>query len=264
MNTPTFLSRAVPLLKAEGIKKLSEPLIAYAGLGGVGGLGFLSLVRAGIGKFRIADNGIFNIEDLNRQAAAFETTVGKPKVEVYRELARQINPNIEVEPYNEGITEDNVDEFLSGASIHVAASDCDDAIKFATAKSLRKYKIPMFGAAALGFGTLMTNFHPSLMSPEDFFSMVEAKSDPNEALPSYIYKHFPKIVSKSILKSIPKKFNPSISIGPALSGLMIASEVLAYILRDTLPLERKIVFAPRFIILDFLTLKLSIMDITKD
>lgn len=44
----TFLDRTLPILGEEGLKTLSKPLIAFAGLGGVGGGAFLSLVRFGV------------------------------------------------------------------------------------------------------------------------------------------------------------------------------------------------------------------------
>jgi tRNA A37 threonylcarbamoyladenosine dehydratase len=83
----SFLDRTLPILGKEGMEALSTPLIAFAGLGGVGGGAFLNLVRCGVKRFRLAENGVFDPPDMNRQAAAFASTMGRAKIEVYERLA---------------------------------------------------------------------------------------------------------------------------------------------------------------------------------
>ncbi|MGE4293910.1 MAG: ThiF family adenylyltransferase, partial [Desulfovibrio sp.] len=78
-----FLDRAAPLLGEDGLAVLRDKTIAFAGLGGVGGGAFLALVRCGLGHFRLAENGVFDPPDMNRQAAAFGTTMDRPKLDVY-------------------------------------------------------------------------------------------------------------------------------------------------------------------------------------
>jgi tRNA A37 threonylcarbamoyladenosine dehydratase len=63
---------------------------AFAGLGGVVGRAFLALVRCGASRFRLAENGVFDPPDMSRQAAAFGSTMDRPKLDVYIELARSI------------------------------------------------------------------------------------------------------------------------------------------------------------------------------
>ncbi|MFO7596426.1 MAG: ThiF family adenylyltransferase, partial [Desulfocurvibacter africanus] len=89
-----FLDRTAPIMGEDGLAVLRDKTITFAGLGGVGGGAFLALVRCGLGHFRLAENGVFDPPDMNRQAAAFGTTMDRPKLDVYMELARSINPNI--------------------------------------------------------------------------------------------------------------------------------------------------------------------------
>src|SRR5687768_16236474 len=67
---------------------LGRKRVAIAGMGGVGGLHLLTLVRLGIGRFRIADFDHFELANFNRQAGAGMSTLGQPKVEVMAGMAR--------------------------------------------------------------------------------------------------------------------------------------------------------------------------------
>ena len=97
----TFLDRTLPILGQEGIQALSTQLIAFAGLGGVGGGAFLNLVRCGVKRFRLAVNSVFDPPDTNRQAAAFASTMDRSKITVYKRLAREINPEVALELFPE-------------------------------------------------------------------------------------------------------------------------------------------------------------------
>ncbi len=88
--------------------------IAIAGLGGVGGSHLLTLTRLGIGQFSIADFDVFEIQNFNRQAGAFVSHLNRPKVEVLAEMARDINPELEIAAFPTGVTEENLDAFLEG------------------------------------------------------------------------------------------------------------------------------------------------------
>ena len=103
-----FLDRTLPILGQEGIEALSTPIVAFAGLGGVGGGSFLNLVRCGVKRFRLSENGIFDPPDMNRQAAAFASTLGHSKIEVYERLAHEINPEVELELFPEGTLVSNL------------------------------------------------------------------------------------------------------------------------------------------------------------
>lgn len=94
--TEAFLNRALPIFTEAGFAALRDKVVAFAGLGGVGGGEFLALVRCGVTRFRLAENGTFDPPDMNRQAGAFGHTMGRPKLEIYVELARSINPAVEL------------------------------------------------------------------------------------------------------------------------------------------------------------------------
>lgn len=94
------------------------------GVGGMGGAAFMTLVRAGVGRFVIADIDVFEVSNLNRQLFSRADTIGRPKVEAARALALEINPGLEIEALGAEWT-DALDRILPAAT--VAINGCDDA-----------------------------------------------------------------------------------------------------------------------------------------
>src|SRR5262245_52444072 len=88
---------------------LRHKRVAIAGLGGVGGFHLLTLARLGVAQFSVADYDQFELPNFNRQVGATLTTLGRPKLDVLVEMARQINPEMEVRVFPEGVAQDNVE-----------------------------------------------------------------------------------------------------------------------------------------------------------
>jgi tRNA A37 threonylcarbamoyladenosine dehydratase len=85
-------SRNIGWVTTEEQKALRGKRVAIAGMGGVGGIHLLTLVRLGIGSFHIADFDHFDIANFNRQVGATVSTLGKDKAGVLAAMARDINP----------------------------------------------------------------------------------------------------------------------------------------------------------------------------
>ena len=94
-------SRTELLIKKEGIEKLKKAKVAVFGIGGVGSFVVEGLARCGIGSFMLVDNDTIDETNINRQIIATHKTVGRPKVEVAKERILEINPNANVEIYQE-------------------------------------------------------------------------------------------------------------------------------------------------------------------
>jgi tRNA A37 threonylcarbamoyladenosine dehydratase len=104
-------------------RSLRAKRVAIAGMGGVGGGYVLTLARLGVGSFHIADLDCFELVNFNRQAGATLDTIGRPKVEVLAERAHQINPELRVTCFGDGVTEENLDAFLMGVDVVIDAID---------------------------------------------------------------------------------------------------------------------------------------------
>ena len=153
-------------------QRLRSARVAVAGLGGVGGSHLLTLARLGVGRFRIADFDHFELHNFNRQAGATMATLGRPKLEVLRQMALDVNPEAEVEGFAEGVQPDNVEDFLRDVDVYV------DGIDFFALparrllfETCRRRGIPALTAAPLGMGVSLLYFAPGAMSFEDYFRL---------------------------------------------------------------------------------------------
>ncbi|WP_294324921.1 ThiF family adenylyltransferase [uncultured Sphingomonas sp.] len=77
--------------------RLRAAKILIPGVGGMGGAAFMALVRAGVGRFAIADIDRFELSNLNRQLFATLDTIGEDKAAAARAGALRINPEVEIE-----------------------------------------------------------------------------------------------------------------------------------------------------------------------
>ncbi len=148
--------------------------IAIAGVGGVGGVHLLTLARLGVGAFRIADFDTFDLANFNRQAAAFMSTLGLPKAEVAARMARDINPELDIEVFGAGVNAGNMAAFLEGVDLYV---DGLDFFAFEARQRIfehcRAHRIPATTVAPLGMGAACLNFLPGKMSFEEYFQWGE-------------------------------------------------------------------------------------------
>lgn len=104
-------SRTELLLGQENMERLQNARVAIFGIGGVGGYTVEALVRSGIGTLDLIDDDKICLTNLNRQIHATRKTVGKYKVDVARERALEINPNIVVNTYKTFYVPDTADAF---------------------------------------------------------------------------------------------------------------------------------------------------------
>ena len=152
--------------------KLKMARVGIAGLGGVGGAHLLTLARLGISNFNISDFDQFDVHNLNRQAGAFMPFMGQPKLDTMARMARDINPEINLRLFPEGVTPASVDEFLRDVDVYVDGLDffALPARRVVFAKC-REKGIPALTAAPLGMGTAFLYFSPTGMSFEDYFKV---------------------------------------------------------------------------------------------
>jgi len=165
-----FLTRAEQRL-------LSDSVVAIAGAGGDGGKLALTLARLGVGGFRLADPEPFEAENLNRQAGCTTKTLGRNKAAVIAELISEINPSAEVTVYTDGVTEDNVDEFVLGSSIVADEMEYTlPSLAVMLARASRKRDLVVVMGYNIGFGALVTSFRPGGMTVERAWGLSEDAS----------------------------------------------------------------------------------------
>ncbi len=165
-------SRNIGWITREEHRTLAEKTVAIAGMGGVGGVHLTNLVRMGIGSFRIADFDRFELANMNRQAGASMSNLGREKVEVMKEIALDLNPELDVRTFSEGVTRSNVEEFLEDVDVYVDGIDffALDARRLLFAVCAER-GIPAVTAAPLGMGASLMTFLPGKMTFEQYFRL---------------------------------------------------------------------------------------------
>ncbi len=218
--------------------------VAIAGLGGVGGSHLLTLVRLGVGVFHISDFDTFNLVNFNRQAGASMSHLGRPKVDVLVEMALDINPELEIRTFPEGVKEDNVQTFLDGIDIYVDGLDF-----FAVAARRMVFTecaergIPATTAAPLGMGVSVLNFLPGKTTFEQYFRL-EGQPE-NEQLLRFLAGLSPVKIQMGALVddtrlNLEEHRGPSTPMGCELCAGMAATQALKILLR-----RGPVVAAPR-------------------
>lgn len=166
----TAFSRNIGWVTEDEQSRLRNCRVAIAGLGGVGGVHLLTLARLGIGKFNVADFDKFDFVNFNRQVGATMSSIDRPKIDVLEEMARDINPELELRLFPDGISTKNLDEFLDGVDVYVDGLDFFVFdIRRKTFAACQAKGIPVVTAAPLGLGTAVLVFSPTGMSSEDYF-----------------------------------------------------------------------------------------------
>ena len=215
-------------------QSLKNKTIAIAGMGGVGGVHLLTLVRLGIANFRIADLDSFELANFNRQVGAMMSTLDQPKVEVLARMAKDINPEARIAQFPGGVTPQNLDSFLEGADLFIDGFDFFvlDIRRKAFARC-RELGIPAVTAAPVGMGVAFLLFSKDGMTFEDYFSF-EGKSELRQYL-NFLMGLAPSGMHRSYLVDpgrldIAKRKAPSTMIGVELCAAYTGAQAVKILL----------------------------------
>ncbi|MDP5131233.1 MAG: ThiF family adenylyltransferase [Paraglaciecola sp.] len=215
-------------------QRLKECKVAIAGLGGVGGEHLITLCRLGIQRFSLADFDQFDVHNFNRQTGANIHTIDEDKLAVMMRMAAEINPEVTLNGFADGVTAANVEAFLEGVDIYVDSLDffALEARKMVFQACTDK-GIPIVTAAPIGMGCAMLCFLPGKMTFEQYFrfgnlSRVDQLLQFLVGLsPSML--QLPYLVDKSRVDFIAEK-GPSTIMGVRLCAGIAASNVLKILL----------------------------------
>ena len=118
----TATSRLELVWGADGVERLGRATVAVFGAGGVGSNCLEALARGGIGTLVVVDGDEVAPSNINRQAIAFTSTVGRRKTDVAREMVRLINPAATVVTADSFVLPANLDEVLAGCLAEIGAA----------------------------------------------------------------------------------------------------------------------------------------------
>ncbi|MFZ6028086.1 MAG: molybdopterin-synthase adenylyltransferase MoeB [Chloroflexota bacterium] len=113
----------IPEVGLEGQRKLKAAAVLVIGTGGLGSPVALYLAAAGIGRLGLVDFDIVDETNLQRQVIHGTATVGELKVESARRRLLDLNPDIQVDTYNEPFTSENARRIAAGYDILLDGTD---------------------------------------------------------------------------------------------------------------------------------------------
>lgn len=223
--------RTILLIGQESFEKLQNSHVLVTGAGGVGGFVIEALVRAGLGNISIIDFDKIDITNINRQIIATHKTLGRSKVEVVAERAREINPNINIKVYSEKLEEENVSKYFENIKYDYVV-DCIDMIssKLALIEYSKNKNIPVISSMGAG-----NKVHGELFQVADIsktstcpMARVLRKKLKEKGIKGVKSVFSTETAKKPGMADGKREFSvvSSISYVPSIVGLIIAGEVI--------------------------------------
>lgn len=147
-----------------GQEKLLRSSVLVVGAGGLASPLLLYLASAGVGKIGIVDDDKVEISNLQRQIIHETGDVGISKVISARDSILDINPDIDVEIYNQRLDEQNSEGLVNKYDI---VADCSDnfATRFLVNDTCHKIEKTLVSAAITGFSGQLYSFKSYLGKP---------------------------------------------------------------------------------------------------
>jgi molybdopterin/thiamine biosynthesis adenylyltransferase/rhodanese-related sulfurtransferase len=113
----------IPDVGLEGQRKLKAASVLVVGTGGLGSPVSLYLAAAGVGRIGLVDYDLVDFSNLQRQIVHGESGLGKLKVESARKRLHDLNPEIEIDTYNELLTSENAFRIAEPYDIIIDGTD---------------------------------------------------------------------------------------------------------------------------------------------
>ncbi|MEA3143862.1 MAG: sulfur-carrier protein adenylyltransferase/sulfurtransferase [Thermoplasmata archaeon] len=149
-------ARQLPVIGADGQRRLREGKVLVVGMGGLGCPAALYLAGAGVGTLGLMDFDRVEASNLHRQVLYAAADVGRPKVEAARDRLLALAPSLQVRLHPEA--------FRAGASVAgydlVLSCTDDTGAQYALSDACRKARIPLVHAAVSSWEGELAVFLP--------------------------------------------------------------------------------------------------------
>lgn len=233
MHQEIRTARNKNIITAEEQEKFYNTTVGVAGLS-VGSHGVLTLSMMGGSKtIKVSDLDVVSGSNLNRIRHDF-TVIGRNKCDVAVEELFQINPYADVHSYSKGITDENIDEFMSGLDILVEELD-NLEMKIKLRIKAKELGIPVIMATDNGDNVIVDIERYDLDKDTEIFNgaaghltLEEFKAIPPQEMPKLATKIAgPKVVVPRMLTSLLEVGKtlyswPQLGDAATLSGVAIA------------------------------------------
>ena len=225
-----IFSRQIALTGREAFDKLQNSTVCVLGAGGVGSYACEGLIRAGIGNLIIMDSDVVSASNINRQIIATVTTIGKPKVELIKKRALEINPDINVIARKVHIDETNISEMSENIDYVADAIDTISS-KICVAAHCFNNNIPLICALGtgnkLGYEFKVCDLYQTHTDP---IAKVMRKELKNRGVNKLKVVFSEEQSKNTVFAENGRNAPASISYPPGICGLVMAGEIIRDIL----------------------------------
>ena len=113
----------LPEVGGKGQKKLLKAKVFLVGAGGLGSPAAYYLAAVGVGKIGIADMDNVDLSNLQRQILHSNKDLDYSKALSAKETLEDLNPDVEVVPYTERLTSENIIDIIKDYDVVLDGSD---------------------------------------------------------------------------------------------------------------------------------------------
>lgn len=225
-----MFDRFIELVGQSTFEKIKNKKILIVGIGGVGGSVVESLVRCGVETVVLVDPDIVDRTNINRQMIAMSSTIGRKKVEVWKERILDISSQCNCVIVDDKIGKDhieNIQDLQKALSIEFdfIVDCCDDlnAKKKMIQECLENH-LPFISSMGTG-----KRLDPSKL---EITTLDKTSYDPIAKIlrkfvrDEHLKGKVPVLVSKEQPLHTNSKVIPSCSFVPTSAGLLIASYII--------------------------------------
>lgn len=216
-----MFERTINLIGTDNFNKISNLNILLVGLGGVGSFVFESLIRAGVNNLTIVDYDVVTLSNINRQLVANLNTVGRKKIDVAIEHAKEINNKININALDIKITSENINNLKSDYDFIVDACDSIDA-KISLIKFAKEHNIKII--SSMGMGNRLKPQNIKISSLNKTINDPLAKKLRNILRKENINLNIPVVFSEEL--PIKKDAINSLVTVPSIAGIYITSYII--------------------------------------
>ena len=221
-------SRTEMIIGSDAVEILRASSVIVFGIGGVGSYVVEGLARAGVGKLTLVDNDVIDITNINRQIPALHSTIGKLKATVMAERVKDIDPDCNVDARECFFMPDTADTFDFKEYDYVV--DAIDTVTGKLALIEKAYSEGVPVISSMGTGNKLdpaqfkiTTIEKTKVCP---LAKVMRKELKNRGIKGVKVLYSEEEPIKNEGGSTPG----SISFVPSVAGLMIAGEVIKYLI----------------------------------
>lgn len=216
-----MFERTINLIGTDNFNKISNLNILLVGLGGVGSFVFESLIRAGVNNLTIVDYDVVTLSNINRQLVANINTIGRKKIDVAIEHAKEINNKINIKALDIKITSENINILKSDYDFIVDACDSIDA-KISLIKFAKEQNIKII--SSMGMGNRLKPQNIKISSLNKTINDPLAKKLRNILRKENINLNIPVVFSEEL--PIKKDAINSLVTVPSIAGIYITSYII--------------------------------------